>query len=374
MFNLWRFDSNLLLYRRFPAQIASTQPSCPKKSNSSSVQVLTAWEDCAITNVEEKKKTATDQPVPMSLEQTEAVMDEKDQMEVEMEDIFEDPIVDIDSGDVKNPLAVVDYVEDLYSHYRKMESCSCVASNYMSKQFDINENMRAILIDWLIEVHHKFNLREETLFLTVNLLDRFLAEQAVVRKNLQLVGLVAMLLACKYEEVSFPFVDDLVFISDKAYTRAQVLEMERLMLNTLKFNMSVPTPYPFMKRYLKAAQANTKLEILSFFLMELCLVEYEMLKFPPSLLAAAAVYTAQCTLNGFKQWCKICEWHSSYTEDQLLECSKLMVGFHQKAATGRLTGVHRKYCTPKFGNAAKCGPAHFLVMTQKEIMGQLFVT
>lgn len=75
------------------------------------------------------------------------------------------------------------------------------------------------------QVHHKFDLQQETLFLTVNLIDRFLAKQSVVRKKLQLVGLVAMLLACKYEEVSVPVVDDLVFISDKAYSRTEILEM-----------------------------------------------------------------------------------------------------------------------------------------------------
>lgn len=77
----------------------------------------------------------------------------------------------------------------------------------------------------MVQVHHKFELREETLFLTVNLIDRFLAKQTVVRKKLQLVGLVAMLLACKYEEVSVPVVDDLILISDKAYTRKEILEM-----------------------------------------------------------------------------------------------------------------------------------------------------
>ncbi|KAK4416903.1 G2/mitotic-specific cyclin-1 [Sesamum alatum] len=270
-------------------------------------------------------------------------------------------VVDIDGGDAKDPLAVVDYVEDLYAYYKKMESSSCVSPGYMVQQFDINERMRAILIDWLIEVHHKFELRDETLFLTVNLIDRFLAKQSVVRKKLQLVGLVAMLLACKYEEVSVPVVDDLVFISDKAYTRKEVLEMERLMLNTLQFNMSVPTPYVFMRRFLKAAQSDRKLELLSFFLIELCLVEYEMLKYPPSVLAAAAICTAQSTLYGAGQWSKTCEWHTGYSEDQLIECSRLIVGYHDKAATGKLTGVHRKYNTSKYGYAARCEPAHFLV-------------
>lgn len=95
----------------------------------------------------------------------------------------------------------------------------------MGQQFDITDKMRAILIDWLIEVHDKFELMNETLYLTVNLIDRFLSKQAVVRKKLQLVGLVALLLACKYEEVSVPIVEDLVVISDKAYTRNDVLEM-----------------------------------------------------------------------------------------------------------------------------------------------------
>lgn len=355
--------------RKFASQIASTQQSCneTKKPKSSSTPTFAIFEDCPIIDVEQQEAAPIDHPVPMSLEQNENVQNEKDQMEVEMEDIFEEMIMDIDSCDAKNPLAVVDYVDDLFSYYKKMEECSRVSPNYMTQQFDINEKMRSILIDWLIEVHHKFELREETLFLTVNLIDRFLAQQSVVRKKLQLVGLVAMLLACKFEEVSVPVVDDLIFISDKAYTKKELLEMERLMLNILQFNMSVPTPYVFLRRYLKAAESDKKLELLTFFLIELCLVEYEMIKYPPSFLAAAAIYTAQCSLYGLKQWTKTCEWYTGFAENQLLECSKLIVSFHMNASMGRLTGVHRKYCTSKFGYAAKCGPALFLIEEEDNI-------
>lgn len=335
--------------RKLAAQIASKKQCFPEDvlKPKQSTETFKVWED------------VEDQPVPMSLETTEP---QKDHMEVEMEDIFEEPVMDIDVLDTKNPLAVVEYVDDLYAHYRKMESYGMVSPNYMlTQQSDINERMRAILIDWLIEVHHKFDLQHETLFLTVNLIDRFLAKQNVGRKKLQLVGLVAILLACKYEEVSVPVVDDLIFISDKAYSRSEILEMEKLMLNTLEFNMSVPTPYVFLKRFLKAAQSELKLEQMAFFLMELCLVEYEMIKFTPSFLAAVAVYTAQCCLYGLKQWSKTCEWHTTYSEHQLLECSRMIVGYHQKAATGRLTGVYRKYNTSKFGYAAKCEPAKFIV-------------
>ncbi|XP_074577002.1 G2/mitotic-specific cyclin-2-like [Curcuma longa] len=290
-------------------------------------------------------------------------MDQSGLKDVEMEDRILDSFPDIDSCDSTNPLAVVEYVEDIYTFYRKTEVTSCVSPDYMSQQFDINEKMRAILVDWLIEVHYKFELMDETLFLTVNIIDRFLARQTVVRKKLQLVGVTAMLLACKYEEVSVPVVQDLVLISDRAYTREEILEMEVLILNTLQFNMSVPTPYVFMRRFLKAAESDKKLELLSFFIIELCLVEYKMLNFQPSLLAAAAIYTAQCTLQGYKCWNRTSEMHTTYSEDQLLECSRFMVDFHQNARTGKLTGVHRKYSSFKYGCTAKSEPAKFLLNT-----------
>lgn len=319
--------------------------------------------DCAsiIDDIDEYVD-GSDNAVPVFVKHTEAMLDEIDRIEeIEMEDV-EEPVMDIDAGDRNDPLAVVDYIDHIYCFYKKSENSSRVPPNYMtSQQFDINEKMRAILIDWLIEVHYKFELLEETLFLTVNLIDRFLEHQEVIRKKLQLVGVTAMLIACKYEEVLVPTVEDFVLITDKAYTRNEVLNMEKLMVNTLQFNLSVPTPYVFMRRFLKAAHSDKKLELLSFFLIELCLVEYKMLKFSPSLLAAAAIYTALCSLYQFKQWTKTSEWYTDYTEEQLLECSRLMVTFHRKAGSGKLTGVYRKYSTWKYGYAAKAEPALFLL-------------
>ncbi|XP_056685056.1 G2/mitotic-specific cyclin-2 isoform X2 [Spinacia oleracea] len=311
-----------------------------------------------------KEPIGCESSVPMFVQHTEAMLEEIDRMdeEVEMEDV-DGPIMDIDIADQDNPLAVTEYVDDIYTYYKKVESTSCVPPNYMDRQPDINEKMRAILIDWLIEVHYKFELMEETLYLTVNLIDRFLAIKSVGRKKLQLVGVTAMLLASKYEEVSVPVVEDLVLISDRAYSRQEVIDMERLMINSLQFNLSIPTPYVFMKRYLKAAEADKRLENLSFFLIELCLIEHEMLKFPPSLLAAAAVFSAMCTMSGSKHWNKTCEWHTGYSQDQLMDCSRLMITFHQNAASGKLTGVHRKYNTSRYGYTAKCEPALFLLET-----------
>ncbi|KAG6402411.1 hypothetical protein SASPL_134604 [Salvia splendens] len=337
-------------------------PSVPRTTSSTNQP-----HDCIIIDADDDYKNLDDHDVPMFVQHTEAMLEEIDQMdvEVEMEDIDgeneEEPVIDIDSCDKSNPLAVTEYIDDLYTYYKKMESSSCVPSNYMTRQSDINERMRGILIDWLIEVHYKFELMDETLYLTVNLIDRFLALQPVVRKKLQLVGVTAMLLACKYEEVSVPVIEDLIVISDKAYCRKEVLDMEKLMMNTLQFNMSLPTPYVFMKRFLKAAQSDNKMELFSFFIIELCLVEYEMLCFTPSMLAAAAVFTAQCTLSGCKKWSKTSQVHTSYTQEQLMECAALMVNFHQKSGTGKLSGVHKKYNTSKYGYVARIKPADFLI-------------
>ena len=92
-----------------------------------------------------------------------------------------------------------------------------------------------VKLDLIEQVHYKFELLEETLFLTINLIDRFLERQAVIRKKLQLVGVTAMLIACKYEEVSVPTVEDFVLITDKAYTRNEVLNMVSQFLCTLLF-------------------------------------------------------------------------------------------------------------------------------------------
>ena len=90
--------------------------------------------------------------------------------------------------------------------------------------------MRSILVDWLIEVHLKFKLVPESLYLTINIIDRYLEKEQVNRQKLQLVGVTAMLIACKYEEIYPPIVKDFVYITDNAYTKEEILEQERKML------------------------------------------------------------------------------------------------------------------------------------------------
>ena len=118
-------------------------------------------------------------------------------------------------------------------------------------QTDINCKMRAILNDWLVDVHLKFKLVPETLFLTINLIDRYLSQQQVSRQKLQLVGVTCCFIASKYEEIYPPDLRDFVYVTDKAYTKQQILQMEGEVLMALDFAVTVASPLLYLHRYAK---------------------------------------------------------------------------------------------------------------------------
>lgn len=150
-----------------------------------------------------------------------------------------------------DPLECSEYVVEIFQHMKRTELEFIARPGYMKNQSDINEKMRAILIDWLIEVHLKFKLYPETLYLTVNLIDRYLEKEEVMRQHLQLVGVTAMLIASKYEEIYAPEVRDFVYITDKAYTKEEILKMEYKILTTLNFNTTTSSSYRFLERIYK---------------------------------------------------------------------------------------------------------------------------
>ena len=92
----------------------------------------------------------------------------------------------------------------------------------MHRQRDINENMRVILVDWLVEVSEEYKLQAQTLQLAVSYIDRFLSEMSVQRGKLQLVGITCLFVAAKYEEIYPPALAEFVYITDNTYTNDQV--------------------------------------------------------------------------------------------------------------------------------------------------------
>jgi len=135
---------------------------------------------------------------------------------------YSGPADDIDERDSDDPLCATSYVQEMYEHFRIKEVSTSVRPVYMEDQSFINERMRSILVDWLVEVHLKFKLVPETLYLTINIIDRYLSKTEVSRPKLQLVGVTALLIASKYEEIYPPELRDLVYICDRAYSKMEV--------------------------------------------------------------------------------------------------------------------------------------------------------
>jgi hypothetical protein len=132
------------------------------------------------------------------------------------------PSDNIDERDAEDPLCATEYVQDMYQHFRSKEGITSVRPLYMDNQTHINKCMRSILVDWLVEVHLKIKLVPETLYLTINLIDRYLKRQEISRSRLQLLGVTSLLIASKYEDIYPPELRNLVYICDDAYTRTEV--------------------------------------------------------------------------------------------------------------------------------------------------------
>jgi len=129
---------------------------------------------------------------------------------------------------------------------QKSESETQPDATYMRRQNYINENIRAVLVDWLINVHSKLNLLPETLYITVNIIDRYLSLKELEKDEIQLLGVSALLIATKYEEIYPPTVKDYIYISKNAYTKQQILEMEMDILSTLEFKMCETSSFRFL--------------------------------------------------------------------------------------------------------------------------------
>ncbi|KAJ6909972.1 cyclin-B3-1 isoform X3 [Populus alba x Populus x berolinensis] len=258
--------------------------------------------------------------------------------------------------DTSNQLEVAEYVDAIYKYYWILEVQNSSLENYMAIQTDITPQMRGIVINWLIEVHFKFELMPETLYLMVTLLDRYLSQAQIKKNELQLVGLTALFLASKYEDFWHPRIKDLISISAESYSRDQMLLMEKLLLKNLKFRLNEPTPYVFMLRFLKAAQSDMKLEHLAFYLIELCLVEYKALKFKPSMLCASAIYVARSTLQMAPAWTPLLARHAHYQVSQIRDCAEMILRFQKDARTSQLRVTYEKYMRPDLSGVAAIKP------------------
>ena len=251
----------------------------------------------------------------------------------------------------KFPQNVDEYFDDICIELNNKEEQYLPDANYMSKQKDINHRMRAILIDWLVDVHLKYKMVPQTLYIAVNLIDRYLSMNEASRINLQLVGVASMFIASKYEEIYPPELKDFVYITDNAYVKSEVLDMESKMLSSLSFDITFPTQWSFLEIFRKKLDLDQKTFYLAWFLMELSLINYKMLKFKLSQIAASALFIAIKSVNFYNK--ADFEKSTGYTEDSVQDCVREINNYNIYNSTHSLQAIRRKFSSKKYEEVAK---------------------
>ncbi|OVA05721.1 Cyclin [Macleaya cordata] len=241
-----------------------------------------------------------------------------------------DKIVDVDENH-KDPQFCATIACDIYKNLRASENKKRPSTDFMEGvQKDINPSMRSILVDWLVEVAEEYRLVPDTLYLTVNYIDRYLSGNVMNRQRLQLLGVACMMIAAKYEEICAPQVEEFCYITDNTYFKEEVLQMESNVLNYLKFEMTAPTAKCFLRRFVQVAQGSNEipsllLECLANYVAELSLLEYGMLCYSPSLIAASAIFLARFILLPTKRpWNATLGHYTLYKPSELCECVKTL--------------------------------------------------
>ncbi|CAD6233712.1 unnamed protein product [Miscanthus lutarioriparius] len=264
-----------------------------------------------------------------------------------------DRICDVDN-DYEDPQLCATLASEIYMHLREAETKKRPSTDFMETiQKSVNPSMRAILIDWLVEVAEEYRLVPDTLYLTVNYIDRYLSGNEIDRQRLQLLGVTCMLIAAKYEEICAPQVEEFCYITDNTYFRDEVLEMETSVLNYLKFEMTAPTPKCFLRRFARAAQACDEdpalhLEFLANYITELSLLEYNLLSYPPSLVAASAVFLARYVLQPTKYpWNSTLAHYTQYKPSELSDCVKALHRLFSIGPGSNLPAIREKYSQHK---------------------------
>ncbi|XP_025220107.1 cyclin-A1 isoform X2 [Theropithecus gelada] len=257
---------------------------------------------------------------------------------------------------------VTEYAEEIYQYLREAEIRHRPKAHYMKKQPDITEDMRTILVDWLVEVGEEYKLRAETLYLAVNFLDRFLSCMSVLRGKLQLVGTAAILLASKYEEIYPPEVDEFVYITDDTYTKRQLLKMEHLLLKVLAFDLTVPTTNQFLLQYLRRQGVCVRTENLAKYVAELSLLEADpFLKYLPSLIAAAAFCLANYTVNKHF-WPETLAAFTGYSLSEIVPCLSELHKAYLDIPHRPQQAIREKYKASKYLRVSLMEPPSVLLL------------
>lgn len=177
------------------------------------------------------------------------------------------------------------YCDDVYSFYCDNQKKFRIPLDFLLYQPEVDERIRTILMDWLVDYHNRCKFKQESLFLAVLLVDRYLSREAVDKKDLQLIAVAALRVACKYNELN-----PIRGVTSASFTKEDLIDMENKFLQMSEFNVAkYVTPIPFLKR------CNIKDEALlemTNFILENSLLVSQTSTYLPSEIAENSVWLA----------------------------------------------------------------------------------
>ena len=226
---------------------------------------------------------------------------------------------------------------------------------YMASQSDINIKMRAILVDWLIEMHDKFNFKSQTLYQTIWLIDTYLSLKYIKRSNFQLLGLGCMYISCKFNEIFYPILKDCIEISDGAYTKEDLLNIEKDILKTINYNVLPPSKEDFYNIIAKAFEFGDKQYYLGKFFMENSLIDYNMIKYPSSVIAVACSYIVMkfFKIENYKKLYSTRIIYDKCPQKIIKDSARELCFLVKNLNNSEFKAIKKKYSSDKFFNVAQ---------------------
>uniref|UniRef100_A0A914KIM4 Uncharacterized protein n=1 Tax=Meloidogyne incognita TaxID=6306 RepID=A0A914KIM4_MELIC len=276
-----------------------------------------------------------------------------------------------------DPLYIT-YEEDIYKWMLFREKSYRPKTNFMDKQTHINAEMRAILIDWFVDVVAELELSPASFFLAIYLTDRTLSVIDCPKERLQLLGATAILISTKVQEVFPPLVKDIVFVTDDSYSENQVRNMEKVILRVADFQLTVPLIDSFAQLFDHTASTsafplNQVSRNLMWYFLELSTFDCFCVCILPSRLAAAAFLLA----SSFQKYCQKVEpmttidkekwklWSDEMVKrtrikrSDLQEPAKILMKLQQKAVSSKFQALFKKFSCPKRCKVACLKPLEF---------------
>lgn len=273
---------------------------------------------------------------------------------------------------------VGEYLEEIYMNLLLEENQSTIKPKYgyMANQPEINEIMRAILIDWIIDVHLRFNLRQDTLFMTIWLIDTYLSFAFIQRDKLQLLGITCLLISGKSHEIYYPQHNKLLEMTDNAYIKEEMLTMENEILKKLNFFIVCPNPIDFYNILSKMFNFEKKQYYLGNYFIEAALVNYPILKYSSSVIASSCAYLVMkyYKIDGYQILYNNFIVNEKCPEDVIKDAAKEIYFLVDNLSKSKFKSVKKKFSLTQFENVSEIlqNLASYLNNSDKDVFENFF--